>query len=682
MKSIRSFFILLISAVTLLVFGIQTYVSSTQIREYAVTQAEEKLLLQASGEATSLYIPIKEISDEAVNIGNMIATMPEYREDIVVNYIMKSVQKSKTFAGAGMAFEPEVYQPGVTNHFPYIMKDKSGNPTLTWEYSSVDYHGKGWYKQGMQAQRPVEYSEPYADQSDASLIWVTCVHPIEKNGRRIGVSEADFTLDTFKKQLAAIRVGQQGYAFALTKGGLVIGNYQGAQAEPAKDLSVKLTETADGDWKAVGEAALAAGKTGIMKVKDNYVVYSPVGETGITLLLVYPVSEVFAAINKLMYFTIGLMLISVILFVVVLTYFVNRRIVNPLGALAEAANKVASGDLRKVDGQAGADDEIGQLAKAFGVMAQNLRALMVQVSQSAETLASSSEQLTASAEQSAQGASQTATAITEVAAGTARQTGSVHEAIAVVERMAGDIDQVAEHVGLVEVTSGKAAGAAKDGGAAVEAAVRQMSHIETKVAHSGQIVVKLGERSKEIGQIIDTIAGIASQTNLLALNAAIEAARAGEQGRGFAVVAEEVRKLAEQSQEAAKQIAGLIGEIQRETDSAVAAMAEGTREVKMGADVVNHAGRAFAEIVALVEQVSEQVRSITDTVQGVARGSQDIVVAVQAIDDISKETASQTQTVSAVTEEQAASMEEIASSSEALAKLAAELTQAVGRFKL
>lgn len=682
MKSIRSFFILLISAVTLLVFGIQTYVSSTQIREYAVSQAEEKLLLQASQEATTLYIPIKEISDEAVNLGNMIATMPEYREDIVINYIMKSVQKSKTFAGAGMAFEPEAYQPGVKNHFPYIMKDKSGNPALTWEYSSVDYHSKGWYKLGINAQKPVEYSEPYADQSDASLIWVTCVHPIEKNGKRIGVSEADFTLDTFKKQLANIRVGQNGYAFALTKAGLVIGNYNGSQAEPVKDLSVKLTEAADGDWKALGQTALAAGKPGLMKVKDNYVVYSPVGETGITLLLVYPASEVFAAMNKMMYFNIGLMLIAVILFVFVLSYFVNRRIINPLRALAEAANKVAAGDLRNVSGQAVSDDEIGQLAAAFQAMSRNLRSLMVQVSQSAETLASSSEQLTASAEQSAQGASQTATAITEVAGGTARQTGAVNQAIAVVERIAGEIDQVADHVGMVETTSGKASGAAKAGGAAVEAAVRQMSNIETKVAHSGQIVVKLGERSKEIGQIIDTIAGIASQTNLLALNAAIEAARAGEQGRGFAVVAEEVRKLAEQSQEAAKQIADLIGEIQRETNSAVTAMNEGTREVKMGADVVNNAGRTFAEIVSLVDQVSEQVRSIADTVQGVSRGSQEIVGAVQEIDGISKETASQTQTVSAVTEEQAASMEEIASSSEALAKLAEELTQAVGRFKL
>nr|WP_284708526.1 methyl-accepting chemotaxis protein [Sporomusa sphaeroides] len=666
----------------MLVFSVQTYISSTQVQEYAVTQQEEKLLSQALQEATSLYIPIKEISDEAITLGNMITTMPEYQEEIVLSYIKKSVQKSKAFAGAGMAFEPYAYQPDVKNHFPYTMKDKNGIPVLTWEYSVVDYHAKAWYKLGIGSQKAIDYSEPYVDQSDPNLIWVTCVHPIEKNGKRIGVAEADFTLDIFKQQLADIRVGQNGYAFALTRTGMVIGNYTGSKTEQTQDLSVKLTEVSDKDWRVLGEAALQANQAGIMQVKDNYIVYSPVGDTGMTLLLVYPAEEVFAGLNSLIYSNLILVIVSILLFVFTLSYFVNRRIVNPIRKLSETANRVAAGDLSDIGETQAGRDEIGRLAVAFATMSGNLRSLMLQVMQSSEQLASSSEELTASAEQSAQGATQTAMSITAVAAGTERQTGAVNQAAAVVDRIANEINQVADNVSIVESTSGKAADAAKEGGEAVEAAVRQMVTIETKVTHTAQIVVKLGERSKEIGQIVDTIAGIASQTNLLALNAAIEAARAGEQGRGFAVVAEEVRKLAEQSQEAAKQIAGLIGEIQSETTSAVMAMDEGTREVKLGAEVVNNAGRAFAEIVTLFDQVSDQVSKITNTVQRVAVGSQDIVAAVKEIDEINKDTASQTQTVSAVTEEQAASMEEIAAASEALAQMAETLTGAVSRFKL
>ena len=166
----------------------------------------------------------------------------------------------------------------------------------------------------------------------------------------------------------------------------------------------------------------------------------------------------------------------------------------------------------------------------------------------------------------------------------------------------------------------------------------------------------------------------------MALNAAIEAARAGEQGRGFAVVAEEVRKLAEQSEAATKQISALIGGIQGDTEQAVAAMDNGTREVKLGAEVVNAAGQAFNEIVGLVTQVSDQVKEVSDTIEQMAVGSQQIVGSVNKIDKLSKEAAGQAQNVSAATEEQSASMEEIASSSQSLAQLAIDLRDAVGKF--
>ena len=209
-----------------------------------------------------------------------------------------------------------------------------------------------------------------------------------------------------------------------------------------------------------------------------------------------------------------------------------------------------------------------------------------------------------------------------------------------------------------------------------------MANIEKAVDDSANLVGKLGERSQEIGTIVDTISGIAGQTNLLALNAAIEAARAGEQGRGFAVVAEEVRKLAEQSQDAAKQIAELIGAIQNDTNQAVDAMNEGTREVRKGTEVVTSAGQAFGQIVNLVDRVSDQVSDISAAIEQMAAGSQHIVASTKNIDAASKEASAHTQTVSAATEEQLASMEEIASSSQALANLAQELQTEVAKFRV
>lgn len=209
-----------------------------------------------------------------------------------------------------------------------------------------------------------------------------------------------------------------------------------------------------------------------------------------------------------------------------------------------------------------------------------------------------------------------------------------------------------------------------------------MLQIEETVNTSAQVVAKLGERSKELGQIVDTISGIAGQTNLLALNAAIEAARAGEQGRGFAVVAEEVRKLAEQSREAAKKIEALIAEIQVDTEKAVVAMTNGTREVKKGTEAVNDAGVAFREITDLVTQVSSQVKEISVAIIETATGSQQIVGSVKKIDDLSKNAAGEAQSVSSATEEQLASMEEIASASQALTHLAEEMLATVRHFKI
>ena len=230
---------------------------------------------------------------------------------------------------------------------------------------------------------------------------------------------------------------------------------------------------------------------------------------------------------------------------------------------------------------------------------------------------------------------------------------------------------------MPRITANKAAA----GNKVVGDSFSQIQNVEATVRTTAELVNKLGERSQEIGAIVDTISDLAGQTNLLALNAAIEAARAGEQGRGFAVVAEEVRKLAEQSATAAQQIAGLIGGIQSDTSKAVSSMDTGCQEVAKGASSVEGLKAVFEEISQLVAEISDKINNMSDSVAHVADQSIEVTRQMNDIDKGSKQVADDMQSISAATEEQSASAEEIASASDSLARQAQEVQENLQKFQ-
>lgn len=367
---------------------------------------------------------------------------------------------------------------------------------------------------------------------------------------------------------------------------------------------------------------------------------------------------------------------------IVIAIVISRMISNPIIQVKNRLQLVAEGNLLGDKLVNRSKDEIGQLVGSLNTMTESLKDLIGKVHDTSAQVAATSEELTASAEQTSKATEQITIAIQEVSAGSQQQVSSVTETTNIVIDISKGMEQVASSIRLVADLSSITTQKAEVGNQVVTQTIQQMNSVQQQVQDTALVVNLLGEKSKEIGQIVELITQIAGQTNLLALNAAIEAARAGEHGRGFAVVADEVRKLAEQSGQAAGEIRELIGQIQNESLKAVSSMKVGTESVNEGIQMVYQTGDSFRDILNMIEEVSSQSQEVAAIVEQVNAGSIGMVEAMEQVVHISEQSAGNSQSVAASAEEQLASMEEISSSANSLSRMAEELNLLVGRFKI
>ena len=236
------------------------------------------------------------------------------------------------------------------------------------------------------------------------------------------------------------------------------------------------------------------------------------------------------------------------------------------------------------------------------------------------------------------GANEILIASEEMSSGALQQDQEITNTSSAVEQLTVSMKQVSNNAEASAEAARRALDAAEQGNRAVRDTLEGMQRIRSSVQATAKRIKNLGDRSLEISEIVKVINDITEQTNLLALNAAIEAARAGEAGRGFAVVADEVRKLAEHSRSATKDIAALIKAIQAETNDAVVVMEEGTKEVEVGARLADQAGRALDAISTVVRQSAELVQEISLASKQQVRGTEGVANAMQIISNITRQT--------------------------------------------
>lgn len=388
-----------------------------------------------------------------------------------------------------------------------------------------------------------------------------------------------------------------------------------------------------------------------------------------------------ASAQKAIYTMITEIIIFLVLLCIFCLWFV-RDITSSLNYMIVICKKLSKGSYIVPKQRAmSRKDEFGQMADSLFDVIKNTSDLMKKMNNSIEQVAASSEELTASSSQSAQASTQVAQSATETATVVEEDKKSIANGQTAIEGIVTSINNIDEKTSAVAEHVSNVVNNVTVGNKSIEESVGKIKNVENTVTSSASIVEKLGKSSQEIGQIIDTISGIAGQTNLLALNAAIEAARAGEHGKGFAVVAEEVRKLAEQSQNATAKITELISSIQSDTTGAVEAMQKGRKEVIEGAKSVEDLRSMFEKINTSIEQVSAQMQAMSSSVNEVMGSAQNVKEKSAESKEHSDHISSEMQSISAATQQQSASAQEIASASEALAKMAQDTQTELHKFK-
>lgn len=408
----------------------------------------------------------------------------------------------------------------------------------------------------------------------------------------------------------------------------------------------------------------------------------------------------------------------------------------PLKRVARYMDDVAKGDFTKKV-EVASIDEVGQLSNAYNQMVENMCQLIGKLISATQKVTDVSQELADNAKESNKVILQVTTAIEEVAKGNAEQTRNisdtamvinqlsdgirqiatgagdqtnhVNKASYVVGEMASSLEQVAMSAKTVSLAAEKTTVAAQNGAQAVERTIAGMEKIKVKVFETANIIKILGTHSQQIGEITQLIDELSEQTNLLALNAAIEAARAGEHGKGFAVVADEVRKLAERSSKATKEIADIIINVKNDTDKAVLAMEEGTNEVEEGSTLANGAGDKLNEIIENIDITYTKIQEITKATQKISEGSVEVVVAIDSVASITEEnfastnemsegsinasnsvndianiateTAATAEEVLASTKELSHSATVLSESAQTLSDMAGELNELISKFK-
>ncbi|WP_147820559.1 methyl-accepting chemotaxis protein [Salidesulfovibrio onnuriiensis] len=667
-----------IFSIVLLVLTVSSLVMTMKAQDMAITQAKE----MAHDKAAAYSLDVANTMNLAMTVTRTLAAtfdrsaafmrIPD-REDLD-SILIQTLERHKELAGTWCAFLPDAFD-GREEEYKDIYNGAyrnwyyrdNGKIAKSFDGTSVMV-GHEWFDNPMSGDVET-ITEPYPYEAGGKTFWLSSTgHPIKKNGRNIGVVGVDFYLNDLQKTVLGIKPFETGYAFLVTSKGTIVAHPD--KAIVAKNISDHLpAHHLNAAMKAIkyGERFTFTDVSDV-NGEESYVAFAPitVGKTGTTwsLAVVVPMDKVREQADSFVIVSVVISVVAIaILFLVVL--FIANIIIKPLRETMAAADEVANGNL-DVQLHPKGKDETSLMQRSLNSMIstlkENIKGIEAKEAEANKQAAAAQEALQKAEEAMAKAEVATkegmltaagrlegvvtrvneatgdiADRSEEIRSGTDIQMARIHEAATAMEEMNATVLEVARNAADAAQQSDQSRIKALEGADLVSDTVEAMANMQKLTMELRENMHKLGAQSEAIGQVMNVINDIADQTNLLALNAAIEAARAGEAGRGFAVVADEVRKLAEKTMGATKEVGENIQGIQHLAQLNVQGMDKAVEAINGATDVSNESGAKLKEIVSMAEEAAAQVQSIAAAAEEQSAASEQITRSVDEINAIAQE---------------------------------------------
>lgn len=509
------------------------------------------------------------------------------------------------------------------------------------------------------------------DPESYSLTYLKAIRDL-RTGRVAAVLIVDLRPEMIGDFMSGIDLGENEQLYVISSDGRV--NYNGSTAADSDILQQQFFIDIQGNSEVTGTDNYIYDKTSYLTT------YYKIGDTGLVLLGMMPTSDLNSAARNVILFTVLIVLAAVVI-AFGTGIFIANSMSRTINQIIKASEQAASGDLT-VRLKTSRKDELGKLTGSINSMISSMRALIEKTFSVSEKVTNSAFTLSSTSEHVSAISADITRAIQEIAQGAAEQATDSENGVEKIRELADKINVVSENAVMIEQLT-------KSTMEITNVGLTSINDLNSKANETTVIskeivrdILELDKQSKSIGSIIKVIGKIADQTNLLSLNAAIEAERAGEMGKGFSVVADEVRNLAYQSMEAAKQIAAIIKNTQDMTAKTVQKAASTEAALSSQNNAVQETINIFRKILDSMENLNEKVEQINHMIMEMEENKEQAINSIQNISAVSEETAASSEEVNASTEEQLVSIEDLAAKAEELKKDASDLLQSIKQFKL